>query len=153
VSADDPYRECRELHWRWAAERRKDDLVAMAGFLGIGIEAARARERARERSHPDYVLATAMRRVLASANPRATLERNPKAVAALEADQPLQAYINTLIEAGPDAVKEAGNQLRDLQFLSFGERSRDIAINIVRAALARWRAWGQMIVDADESAI
>ena len=58
-----------------------------------------------------------------------------------------------VIEAGPDAIAKAGNQLRDLEFLFFGERSRDIDLNIVRATLARWRAWGQMILRADESAI
>ncbi len=150
MTADDPYRECRELHRRWTEERREEGLAAIASLYGVDIETARAWERARIRAHPDYVLTRLLRRMLASADPGATLQRDPKGRAALNADRPLQAYVDALLDAGPDAVREAADQLRDAQRRLLDDYAREIDPGIVRVALRQWRAWGQMIIDAEQ---
>lgn len=144
---EDRYRECRELHWRWASEEREAGQASIARLFRVDIETVRQWERARIRVHPDYAITRLLQRILHGSDPAAVMIRDPKARAALDADQPLRAYLDAVIDEGPDAVREAADQLRAVQRRLFDDYAREIASVIVRSALAQWRSWGQMIID------
>ena len=146
---EDRYRECRELHRRWAAELREEGLASIAELYRVDVETVRQWERAKARAHPDYMLTRLIRRILSGANPAAAMRLDPKACAALDADPSLRAYVGALIDGGPDTIKEAADQLRAVQRRLFNDYTREIAPVIVRAALRQWRSWGQMIIDAE----
>jgi hypothetical protein len=100
-----------------------------------------------------YVLTRLIRRILHGSDPAAAMLRDPKGQAALDADRPLRAYVDALLDAGPDAIRQAADQLRSVQRRLFDDYSRELASAVVRAALRQWRSWGQMIIDAEEGVI
>lgn len=134
-------------------ERQQQGFQALIDLYG-GLDGWHDACRARRAADPDYQLARIIVRLLRAGGDPGLLRCRPGDRDRLADDPELEAFWQSVAQAGPDGWREERQRVRATERQASetaDPRTRSLMLDVhaVKSLLPTYRAWGRMLLDAD----